>query len=152
MKLAEALIERADLKTKIRMLNARLISNAKVQEGLKPNEDPKDLLKELDEKLNRMEHLIVCINKTNETTLNREGKTISSLIARRDVLTNKLSLISSFVDSGNALINRVSHSEIKTLATFNVVDMQKKIDKLSQEIRLLDTSIQELNWLTDLVE
>ena len=152
MKLAEALIERADLKTKIRMLNARLISNAKVQEGLKPNENPDELLKELDERLARMEHLIVCINKTNETTVDCNGFSISALIAKRDVLTNKLSLLSSFVDSGNALINRISHSEIKTLTTFNVVNMQKKIDKLSQEIRLLDTSIQELNWLTELVE
>ncbi len=151
MKLAEALLERADLKSKIMLVENRLVNNARVQEGLKPNEEPKNLLKELDEKLNRMEYLIIHINKTNERTLNKEGKSIAELIARRDVLNNRLNVLSSFVNAGSMLINRISHAEIKTLPTFSVVDTQKQLDKLSQEIRLIDTSIQELNWTTELL-
>ena len=48
MKLAEALQERADLKRSISDLSDRLQRVALVQEGEKPVEDPKTLLKALD--------------------------------------------------------------------------------------------------------
>ena len=99
----------------------------------------------------RLEFLIVHINKTNEATKSRNGKTISELISQRDVLNEKLSIFRSFVDAGSNLVNRISHTEIRTLSTFKVVDMQKQIDKISQEIRTIDTSIQELNWTTELI-
>ena len=68
MKLAEALLERANAKQKLVLLNNRLMRNALVQEGLKPNEDPKDLLSELDTLLERYEYLIARINLTNMAT------------------------------------------------------------------------------------
>ena len=49
MKLAEALLERADLQKRIAQMDGRLENNAQVQEGEKPAEDPKALLKELEE-------------------------------------------------------------------------------------------------------
>lgn len=151
MKLAEALLERADLKQKLILLNNRLVNNAKIQEGLKPNEEPKDLLKELEENLDRMEYLIIHINKTNERTKNKEGKTISELIARRDVLNEKLKILGSFVNSGSLLVNRLTHSEIKILPSFSVSNTQKQVDKISAEIRRIDTAIQEMNWTTELI-
>ena len=48
MKLAEALQERADLRTKIDELRSRLTNNALVQEGEEPAEDPQELLSALD--------------------------------------------------------------------------------------------------------
>ena len=48
MKLAEALQERADLNKKIEQLRSRITSNALMQEGVLPVEDPEQLLKELD--------------------------------------------------------------------------------------------------------
>jgi len=44
MKLAQALIERADLQRKLAQLGARLQQNAQYQEGEAPAEDPQDLL------------------------------------------------------------------------------------------------------------
>lgn len=151
MKLAEALIERADIKNKVEMLRMRMINNAKIQEGTSPNEEPKALLKELDEKLERMEYLIKHINKTNELTKAKDGKTISEMIAEKDVLTKKLSILGSYVDSGSAVTTRLTHTEIKIMSAFSVAEMQKEIDKLSKTLRELDTKIQELNWLTELV-
>ena len=49
MKLAEALILRADLQKRLEQLRQRLILNAQVQEGEQPAEDPESLLRELDE-------------------------------------------------------------------------------------------------------
>ena len=151
MKLAEALLERAELKQKLIVLQNRLVSNAKVQEGMEPNESPKTLLKELDEATNRLEFLITHINKTNELTKNQNGTTISELIAKRDVLTQKYRILRIFLDNGNAVVNRLTHTEIKLLTTFSVVDTQKNVDKLSEQIRKIDTEIQGLNWTTDLL-
>lgn len=151
MKLAEALIERADLREKLMKLDSRLENNARVQEGEEPGEAPSELLKELDECIKRYEYLIVHINKTNAQTIGKDGVAIADMIAKRDVLMKKLEILSDFVQSGSMLLNRSTRTEIKMLSTFSVTDMQKKIDKLSAEIRKIDTSIQELNWLTELL-
>ncbi|MBQ7466461.1 MAG: DIP1984 family protein, partial [Clostridia bacterium] len=119
MKLAEALLERVEIKQKLNVLQNRLLNNAKVQEGMEPNEYPKDLLKELDENIKKLEFLIVHINKTNEITKNEKGFTISELIAKRDVLTQKYSIVRLFLDNGSAVINRLTHTEIKLLTTFS---------------------------------
>ena len=74
MKLAEALQERADLNKKIEQLRSRITSNALMQEGVLPVEDPEQLLKELDECLNQLEKLIIVINKTNN------GRIVSSTV------------------------------------------------------------------------
>ena len=90
MKLAVALQERADLNIKIEDLKGRLNRNILVQEGEKPAEDPKDLKKELDSCINRLEYLIAAINKTNcETKV--DGKSITELLARKDALQVKSS-------------------------------------------------------------
>ncbi len=73
MKLAEALIERADLQKSLEIMRGRLKNNAKVQEGAVPNEDIDALLVEMDATLTRLEWLIVHINKTNERSIMSDG-------------------------------------------------------------------------------
>ena len=58
MKLAEALQERADLNRRIQQLQGRLNSNAVVQEGERPPENPQELLRELDGCIAQLEALI----------------------------------------------------------------------------------------------
>ncbi len=68
MKLAEALSERSDIRTRISVLQSRLAANARVQEGERPAEDPKALMAELDALIAREEKLIARINLTNART------------------------------------------------------------------------------------
>lgn len=151
MKLAEALLERAELKIKIQRIRSRLLSNAQVQEGFEPAEEPVALLKELNSTLQRMEYLITHINQTNNNTKVSSGETIAELIAKKDVLTKRISILSAFYEEGSTLVRRARHSEIKILPTFDVRKTQTEIDKLSKELRLLDVKLQESNWLTDLI-
>ena len=65
MKLAEALQERADLNRRIAQLRSRLLSNAQVQEGETPSEDPQELLTELDSCIMRLSSLMTRINLCN---------------------------------------------------------------------------------------
>ncbi len=89
MKLAEALMERADLSVKIDQLETRIQSNCLVQEGEIPLEDPKVLMEELDSCIVRLQYLISKINLTNCSTV-IEGRTITEIIAEKDVKMKQL--------------------------------------------------------------
>ncbi len=150
MKLAEALNLRADLQKRIANLRERLIKNAKVQEGDTPSEDPNMLLNELNDNISELENIIKLINKTNSATY-IDNESISDIIAKRDTLGLKLSILRSFISESANKIERYSNKEIKILSTVNVAEKQKEIDNLSKEYRLIDTKLQGLNWTTDII-
>ena len=151
MKLAVALQERADLNIKIEDLKGRLNRNILVQEGEKPAEDPKDLKKELDACINRLEYLIAAINKTNcETKV--DGKSITELLARKDALEVKSAAYRDIVYVGSSNTDRARNTEIKIVSVINVKAWQKEADETAKEIRLIDNKIQETNWTTELIE
>ena len=150
MKLAEALNLRADLQKRIASLKDRLAKNAKIQEGDKPSEEPNLLLNELDSNIKELESLIKSINKTNSSTL-VDGESISDMIATRDALGLKLSVLRDFVSNASDKIERYSNKEIRILSTINVAEMQKEVDNLSKQYRIIDTKLQGLNWTTDII-
>ena len=84
MKLAEALINRADLQRRMNALEIRLNNNARVQEGEVPAEDPMLLLSELMEVTQQLEDLVTRINLTNSQTLDGDD-TLTGLLAQRDI-------------------------------------------------------------------
>jgi DNA repair exonuclease SbcCD ATPase subunit len=151
MKLATALSERADIQRRLSELQTRLNNNAKVQQGDEPAEAPEALLKELDDLLERLEWLIARINLTNSATVS-EGKTMTELLARRDCLSKRLTVLRSFLNNSSARVDRYSKTEIKILSTVDVAKLQKQVDKQSKELRELDETIQGLNWTTDLLD
>lgn len=151
MKLAEALNLRADLQKRIASLKERLAKNAKIQEGDIPSEDPNLLLNELDSNIKELESLIKAINKTNSFTLVDDEESISDMIAKRDALGLKLSVLRDFLSKASDKIDRYSNKEIRILSTVNIAEKQKEIDNLSKEYRLIDTKLQGLNWTTDII-
>jgi hypothetical protein len=62
MKLAEALILRADCQKRIAQLKSRLLTNAKVQEGDVPAETPQELIVDLERASSELLDLIKRIN------------------------------------------------------------------------------------------
>ena len=150
MKLATALSERADLQRRLTQLQTRLNNNAKVQEGEKPAEDPADLLRELEGVITRLEELITRINLTNSQTF-ADGVSMTALLAKRDCLSKKLAVLRDFLDNASARVDRYSQKEIRILSTVDVAKLQKQVDDLSKELRLIDEQIQGLNWTTELI-
>ena len=151
MKLAEALILRADLQKRIDQLRVRLNNNAKVQENDEPSEKPEDLLNELDSNINQLKVLIKQINKTNCVTISN-GQTLADLIAERDTLTLKSNILRGFLNIAGQKVNLYSTTEIKIMSTVDVPALQKELDQLSKKIRETDTELQQANWLTELIE
>lgn len=151
MKLAEALQERADLNRKITSLRGRLENVVLVQEGEEPVENPRELLGELDESVSRLEYLMAAINHTNDVT-EADGMTLTQLIAKKDALMLKVSAYKDLVQEAGYNTSRARGTEIKVIPAVKVPEIQKKIDRMSKEIRTLDNLLQESNWTKDLVE
>ena len=151
MKLAEALQERADLINNIERLQMRIRNNVLVQEGEEPAENPKELIKVLEGCIERFCYLASKINKTNNLTQIGD-MTITEVIAKKDALVMKARAYRDFVYEASSMTGRARGTEIKIIPTLKATELQKTVDKVSKEIRLLDNSLQATNWSTDLIE
>jgi len=151
MKLAEALQERADLIRKIAQLSSRINDNALVQEGEKPNEDPKAMLAELRSCVDRLEKLVAAINNTN-CTVKVDGVTLTRMIARKDTLRSLQSVLRSAIEAASQSTYRARGAEIKIVSTLDVGTLRKESDSVAKELRLLDNKLQQANWTFDLIE
>ena len=151
MKLAEALQERADLIRKIAQLGSRINDNALVQEGEKPNEDPKAMLAELRSCVTRLEKLIAAINYTN-CSVKVDGVTLTQMIARKDTLRSLQSALRAAIEAASQSTYRARGAEIKIVSTLDVGALRKESDSAAKELRLLDNKLQQANWTFDLIE
>jgi hypothetical protein len=150
MKLAEALILRADAQKRLEQLRARLARSARVQEDEKPPEDPAELLQELDRTLQQLADLIKKINRTNAAAVFSDGRTLADLLADRDVLILRRSLLSSVNEAATTRADRFTRSEVKYYSAVDIRALQRQIDDLAKQHRELDTQIQEANWRIEL--
>lgn len=151
MKLAEALILRADHQTRIFQLRQRLSRSARVQEGEQPPENPQELIAELETLSAGLTQLIQRINRTNSVT-NLGDRLLSDALADRDVLRLKRETYEGVIDAATVRTDRYMRSELRLVSTINVADVQRQIDRLSRDYRELDAQIQAANWATDLIE
>ena len=150
MKLAEALINRADLQKRLDQLEERLNNNALVQEGEEPAEDPAALLAELETLSASLEDIVTRINLTNASAT-VYGKSLTALIAKRDVLTKRIRITRRFLNTASQTGMRSRGSEIVLKSTVPVRELQTTLDELSKALRETDTAIQAANWSFDLL-
>lgn len=151
MKIAEALIERADIQKRISQLSARLQNNALVQDGEKPAEEPSELLAELDRLVRRLCELVAQINLTNAKT-EVDGMSVTEMLSLRDALSKKAEILRIFLNVASARSMRNRGSEIVIKSTVSVPEIQKNVDSIAKQLREVDTKIQCVNWTTDLIE
>lgn len=151
MKLAEALILRSDIQTRMEQVRNRLASNLKVQEGDEPAENPQDIVGEYDRLLKEYKKLVVRINKTNNETIFEKDTRLSEALVERDIILKKRNLLYYMYEEGSIRQERYSAQEVKYVTQIDIKNIQKEIDKISKEYRELDTKIQGLNWTVDLV-
>ena len=105
---------------------------------------------ELNNTLNDLETLIFRINRTNMAT-SSDGISLTEMIAKKDVLALRISVLRSVAQSAMGSLERYSANEIRYVRTLNVADLQKQIDSYSKQLRELDVKIQQLNWMTELI-
>ena len=151
MKLAEALSLRKDLETRISKIKDRLENVVRIQEGDMHAEDPQELMSELDRCLGQLEHLIYSINVTNMQIVTEDGRTMTKLLAERDILKKRIDILRNTFNEATNSGSRY-RNEIRYVTTIEVKPLRKELDKFSQQYRQLDMKIQELNFTNDLVE
>lgn len=151
MKLAEALIQRGDLQKRIDQMRYRLNRSARIFENEEVPEPPAELFAELEQLMVEFSRLVAQINRTNSNTALDETRTIADALAERDTIMMHRQILENAIDNATEGY-RFQNTQIKSHSTFNIREVQAKIDALSRQYRELDTTIQAMNWATDLVE
>ncbi|WP_122040180.1 DIP1984 family protein [Asaia bogorensis] len=151
MFLAEALTMRSDLAKRLEQLKARLLRNAKVQEGDTPAEDPRQILAEYDQDITSLQSLITRINATNATTMLDDGITMTQALAERDMLRLRLATYRDLTREATVTQSRLTKSEIRFYPTVSVAEIQKMVDDYAKRLRLLEAKIQKNNWNSELI-
>ncbi len=152
MKLAEALIIRADMQKKLASLKFRISENTKVQEGDNPTEDPTQLLIEANQLISELYQLIDKIHRTNATTQLANGKNLLVMLIERDTLSERHRLLQTTIDSVKTEDLRYSIREIKWAKTIDIASLQKQADDIASKLRQLNIELQSINWQIDLIE
>lgn len=155
MKVAEALALRADAARRVDQLKARIVANARYQEGEEPSENAAVLLAEAGSALDHLEELIRRINRTNAAATIGPDGTLSDALARRDTLRLRHSVVTAAADAAagkNTGYQRQLRSELKMLSALPVAVLRAQSDTLSREIREIDVRIQRANWEVDLLD
>lgn len=151
MKLAEALKLRADLTTRSAELLQRARNSAVVQEGYEAAENPTELLAQQAEVLDQIEALVVAINTTNLQTMVGQDS-MTAALAKRDRLRARHRTLVLVAQSGEAVSERGTRSELRWLPQVSVSGLRREADDLARQIRELDLQIQQANWTTELLE
>lgn len=152
MKLAEALMIRADLQRRIGQMRARIEQNARYQEGEEPAEDAGALIDEVSDALEELEALVLAVNLTNASVLLSDGRTMTAALARRETLRARHSLLTGAADAAQGRDGfRQMRSELRQLAAVPVAELRRRANAVAQELRDLDVDIQRTNWEADLL-
>jgi hypothetical protein len=149
LKLAEALVQRADAQRRLKTLKERMLRVAKVQEGDQPAEEPTALIEEYEKFAGALEDLIRRINRTN-ITAQVGPRSLTDALARRDVLRLRIAMFREVAAAATVTQARATKSEVRFRGTVSVSALQQQADALAREHRDLDASIQEANWRVDL--
>ncbi len=150
MKLAEALIERADLQQRLAQLVQRLQQNAQYQEGETAAEAPLELLSEYRRTAQALEAVVVKINLANNRIHLSNGLSMVAALAQRDRLKAEHAMLIALANAAMPEQSRYSRSEIKMLAAVNVKQIRQQADDIAKQHRQLDTLIQQTNWQQEL--
>jgi hypothetical protein len=151
MKLAEALVQRADAQRRLEQVKQRLLRIARVQEGDEPAEDPAQLISEFESLAGEFQTLVGRINKTN-IDAELDGGSVTDALARRDVLRLRMDMYRELAAAATVVQSRSTKSEVRFRSSVSVADMQKQADALARQHRELDARIQEANWRVELVD
>ena len=138
MKLAEALLERADAQKRYAQTVERIKRVVKVQSGDAPAESPDALMRELEGLANRITELVQRINRTNCLTAFDANQTLADALALRDILLQKRNAFAGFAETATTTQDRYSRSEIKFEAVINVAETQKRADAFAKQYRECD--------------
>lgn len=153
MRLAEALTARADLQRRIEQLRARIVANARYQEGEEPAEDAAALIAEAEAAVSQLRDLVGRINATNARLDMGADGTMTDALATRDALRLQHSVLTDAAGAASGASDhypRQMRSELRQIAALPVAPLRSRADAVAVRLRELDNRIQHANWTHDL--
>ena len=75
--------------------------------------------------MSQLEEFISKINLVNARITDESGVTMTELLARRDALAMKLSVLRDFADEAGEVVMRYGKSEIKVRSTVDMRELRK---------------------------
>lgn len=151
MKLAEALNLRSTLIKEIAELRKRLVDCVSIQEGETPIDTAEELLKEIEPLTEKLYRLVFQINLTNMET-KEDGKSITELLAERDELGLRTSILNEALRRVNENKMRYRSDDIRYIRTVEPSFLRDLLSKESAKLRKINLKIQMLGWTHDLIE
>ena len=150
MKLAEALINRKQLKDKIKTIENNLLQEIRVPEDENVEAEVNESMTVLNNTYFELEDINKRIHKTNYETI-VDGERLSDIILKRDIIKSK-----HFSKNGILIRaktrERYTADDIKYKVTINVLDLKQEVNQLAAKFREFDVKIQQENWKVDLME
>ena len=119
MKLAEALVLRADHQKRLEQLKTRMLRNAKVQEGQQAAEDPVALVDEFEALSAELVDLITRINLAN-STIRVDGRTMTRALAEREILKHRQAMYRDLAQAATVTQSIATRSEVRFVGTDTV--------------------------------
>lgn len=150
MKLAEALMERKEIKERMEALKKRLYASAQTEDGTTPAESPDALLAELMRDVASFEDIVARIHRTNATARFEDGESLAHALIHKDMLRFQHLVLTNIADHAVTKEGRYSARELRMVPTVDVAAMRREADQRAREARLLDARIQQLNWKIEL--
>ncbi len=137
MKLAEALLLRADRNRTLEQLTQRIQVSARYQEGEKPPEDARDLVAAASAVLDELETLIRDINRTNSGTVMADNRTVTDALAERDVLRLRYSMLKASAEAASGAPQqtgfiRSTRSELKYMRALDVKGLRQQASDVAR--------------------
>ncbi len=152
MKLGEALRLRSDNYKRIEELRARAVASAQTQEGAEAPDSPSELLADIERLAEETLVVVQRINRTNVATRLPSGQLLVDALAEREHYLKIRGPFDGVAKAASGLQQRYLRSEIRVVRTVDPAELRKRVDDFSRRHRLLDVEIQEVNWVTELLD
>lgn len=150
MKLAEALSRRSTIQKDLTWVRDQLSKLARVPEGSTPLESPEEMLQRMESDAAEYQELLTAINRTNLSVTDSQGRTMTAMLAERDALRARQSILSDTYQASTAKEEVYGRQELRYVPTIEVVGLRKRLESVNERLRQLNMEIQRLNWEADL--
>lgn len=145
MKLAEALVLRADLQKKLENQKKRLANSVRKLDDIQVIEDPAALKLEAEETITVLYSLIDRIYHINQSVILPSGQSMVTVLAKRDELVERRKLLDYIINKSLPDNGLYFNERGKWQPAIDISAYQKQMDDIAMQIRRLNLDIQQTN-------
>jgi len=149
MDINEKIAYRNEIRWKLKNIENRLTSCAKIQEGETPVECPNMIIQELKVVLAEYSEVLKTINKIRTIDISKDGNELSSVLAEREVISVEKDIMGNFLKALNVNYDRYNNSDTKYINTVDASVIEKRVQELNEKYQEIETKFKTTRWNVD---